>query len=569
MFKIKDKTFLSYYQEVKKSFPSVKNRVRTEEDYNVPMRDGIKLKTRVFKPNIDGPYNVLFTRNPYPANTDLNEALYVPLVEQGYCLIIQDCRGTGDSEGNWQPFENERNDGIDSLIWLNNQDWIKAIATFGRSYSAYTQWIVGDHLPNKVKTMFLEVYGVNRFDQVYSNGMFREDIYTSWAFQNSLVKSTIPAGKQYQEALQIYPAVNRDRTILNTRLGFYQDYLTHTNKNEPYWKDSIWNILEQIPPKINIPVVVTDGWADHHLQGSLLGFYNLKPEIRNKSRLIITPTDHMSQTTGNISYPNFDKYGAFNMKAYLIWFNHILKNDEKSLQSEWYQMGTGKWISLTDINKTKPLKLYLNGSNQLVDKVTSEATVKFDYDPTQPNTWPGGNELLAWITPGFTNRPHGFVKTQAYKNKNDVIKFVSRPFDNGLEILGRMKIQLKVDTTVRDTSFAVRLVEETAEGQYINLKDGISSLSQNAGQKASPHKMGKPVIIKLDLGDIAWKLKNGSKLVLLISSSNFPMYAIHANRYGLWSKQIIDQVIAHQVVYVDSSSFLTISIYDRKDVKNE
>ena len=99
------------------------------------MRDGIKLATRIFEPNFDVPYEVLFTRNPYPANTKLLEALYIPFVEQGYCLIIQDCRGTGDSQGKWEPFKNERKDGIDSLKWLNQQGWIKSIATFGRSSS--------------------------------------------------------------------------------------------------------------------------------------------------------------------------------------------------------------------------------------------------------------------------------------------------------------------------------------------------------------------------------------------------------------------------------------------------
>lgn len=560
IFTITDKNSLLYYQKVENNFPQKKNLVKDEQDIFIEMRDGIKLTTRIFEPDFGGPYEVLFTRNPYPANIGLLEALYIPFVEQGYCLIIQDCRGTGKSEGKWEPFKNERKDGIDSLKWLNQQSWIKSIATFGRSYSAYTQWIVGDKLPNKVKTMFLEVYGVNRFDQVYDNGMFREDIYTSWAFQNSLVKSDIPVGKQYQEALKIYPAINRDEEILHTKLNFYRDYLTHTKKDDPYWKDSIWQTLENIPSKINVPVVVTDGWADHHLQGSLIGYRNLKPEIKGKSHLIITPTDHMSDTTGNLDYPNAGKYGVFNLRANLTWFNHILKDNPEDLISGCYQMRSGKWINPNDCYSLNKMRFYLTDQYSLDEKSNSDSTVQLNYDPTHPNNWPGGNELLAWIAPGFTDKPHGFIKTQPYSDRADIVRFETKKMRNGLTLQGSITVQLKVDTDVEDTAFAVRLVEKTEVGEYINIKDGISSLSNNNGRDLGIHQVGKPQIIRIELGDIYWKIQSSSSLVLLISSSNFPMYSIHSNKFGLWSQKTLEAKIAHQIIYTDKDSFITLQI---------
>lgn len=569
MLKNLNKKWQPYYEKIEHEFPKPINKVLPEEDFMVEMRDDIKLNTRVFKPDIDGPYKVLFTRNPYSANTELLEAIYIPFVEQGYCLIIQDCRGTGESEGDWQPFKNERNDGIDSLNWLNNQKWVDSIATFGRSYSAYTQWIVGDKLPAKVKTMFLEVYGINRFDQVYSNGLFREDIYTSWAFQNSLVKSSLPVNEQYQQALRIYPAIERDEKILHTKLQFYRDYLTHINKSDDYWKDSIWSILESIPSKINVPVVVTDGWADHHLQGSILGYEKLNNSIKSKSRLIITPTDHMSDVTGNLNYPNANKYGTLNLKANLIWFNHIMKGNSKDLESGCYQMGTGNWMDPNILESSKKESLYLSVDNTLKDTENNDVKYHFDYDPTHPNNWPAGNELLAWIAPGFTDKPHGFIKTKEYPTRNDVLKFESKQFENGLCLAGNITVQLKVDTNVDDTAFAVRIVEKTKSGDFINIKDGISSLSINNGNRVGPHEPGKPQIIRISLGNIVWQIKPGSKIVLLISSSNFPMYAIHHNKYGLWSKQQLNSVIAHQIVLGGNDSYLSLPIIKGQDNNNE
>lgn len=79
-------------------------------------------------------------------------------------------------------------------------------------------------------------------------------------------------------------------------------------------------------------------------------------------------------------------------------------------------------------------------------------------------------------------------------------------------------------------------------------------------QHLGVHQVGKPQIIRIELGDIYWKVQPGSKLVLLISSSNFPMYSIHSNKFGVWSRQTLETKIAHQIIYTDENSFITLQI---------
>lgn len=562
MLTFEDPRAMDMYKNVINDFPYQKFEVNNFNKYMVKMRDGVNLCTRVYcSKELSEPYDVLFTRNPYPANLEVCEGLYLPFVEQGYCVIIQDCRGTGESEGQWQPFENERLDGIDSLKWLNEQSWVRSIATFGRSYSSYTQWIVGDCLPDKVKTMFLEVYGINRFNQVYNNGLFREDIYTSWAFANSGVKSDISTGQQYQKALEIYPAIMRDQKILGCQLPFYQDYLTHINREDDYWEKSIWKILEDVPSKINIPVVVTDGWADHHLEGGLQGFENLRPEIKKQSKLIITPTDHVNATTGDLKYPDADKYGFMNAKAALIWFNHILKGSSENLESGLYQMRSGKWLEPIDIENTCEKKIYLE-PEVLTDEINANENqfISYRYNPKNSNTWLGGNELLAWITPGFTDLPHGFVKTDKYEKREDVLIFCSKKYEEGLDIRGEITLNLSVATDKEDTAFCVRICEKTVDGKYINIKDAGTSILGNKSLAIESYIPGQKIDLKISFGKVVWNLHPGSALVLLISSSNFPMYSIHSNKKGLWSCQDIDENIAEQKVYVNGKSYINIKI---------
>lgn len=562
MYQVTDKQALPWYQKVKQDFPPAKYQCDQNKEIMVPMHDGINLNTRLFIPNADGPYHVLFTRNPYPANEDLCEALYLPFVEQGYCVVIQDCRGTGKSQGIWEPFKNERQDGVDALNWLNEQEWVLDMATFGRSYSGYTQWIVGDMLPNKVKTMFLEVYGINRFDQVYTNGVFREDIYTSWAFGNSGVKSKIPSWKQYQMAIKDTPAENRDKDVLNQRLPFYDEYLREIEPTNDYWKKSLWQTLYDVPEKINVPVVVTDGWADHHLQGSLLGYKRLRPEIKNKSRLIVTPTDHIGNVTGDLDYQDINHFGFMNMRANLDWFNYILKDEKASLDSKVYLMGANRWINYEPTNKNS--KYYLNIGQKLSVDASQTDSLSFRYDPTKPVSWPGGNELLAWIIPKFTDSPHGFVKTRPYVQRKDVLSFESQPFQETQVLNGTIRLHLRVSSSKVDTDFSARLCIKNSQGDYINIKDGISSIAGRNGIKNDSYHPDTPITLNYTLGDIAWQVNQGDCLVLLVSSSNFPMYTLHSNRAGLWSKQKITKNVADQTIFVGADSYIELPLEDIK-----
>lgn len=545
-----------YYQKSKESLPEGNDTLGKKIIEQVTMRDGIKLSTAIYFPNHGEKWPVLFTRNPYPNNKPLLEAIYLPFVEHGYCLVIQDCRGTGDSEGNWEPFTNEREDGIDSLKWLSKQKWMNGnIGTFGRSYSCFTQWIVADQMPEEVKTMFLDVYGVDRYSQVYMNGMFREDIYTSWAFANSGVKSELSTGELYKRALKILPANKRDKKLLGKTLPFYQHYITEVAENSPYWKDSIWQILKEMPQKVKIPVAISDGWADHHLDGSILGFESLSKETQSKSRLIIGPWDHLQNTTGDMSYPGNDKFGLMNVGAYLSWFDYQLKGNGNGLESQVYIIGKNTWQTIKDWPPSASgAKMSLSPEKQLVNENSKDGKIAFKYDPQNPLITNGGSALLAWITPGFTNLPHGTVRQKDYSERQDVVTFSSDVLNKPVTIMGKTTVNLVVSTSAEDTAFFVRMLEKKADGSIYNVADGISSISyRNHAVKPMPYKPFDKVGLTITLWDTAWEFQKGSQIQLLVSSSNFPMYNIHSNTKGPWAEKGTSSVIAEQTIYCGNS----------------
>src|SRR5262249_35459265 len=110
--------------------------VRTLIDAKAVMRDGVKLSANVFLPAKEGRWPVILERSPYGAKTSewyVNRALY--FAKRGYAYALQDVRGRYDSEGKWHPWDQEINDGRDSLDWCGTQPWSNGkVGMMGMSY---------------------------------------------------------------------------------------------------------------------------------------------------------------------------------------------------------------------------------------------------------------------------------------------------------------------------------------------------------------------------------------------------------------------------------------------------
>jgi len=103
---------------------------------------GIKLRTQMCLPDTDQSYPVVVVRCPYlPAQMTLSQLTEpAQYASRGLGYIIQHCRGTGGSEGQYQPNIYEREDGLSLANWLNEQSWVKSIGLTGTSPSDLHSW---------------------------------------------------------------------------------------------------------------------------------------------------------------------------------------------------------------------------------------------------------------------------------------------------------------------------------------------------------------------------------------------------------------------------------------------
>ena len=125
-----------------------------DRDVMVQVRDGIRLATDVYRPaSTPGPFPVILERTPYgkaePSPREGTAADPSPrpraevaahFVAHGYAVVYQDCRGRWGSEGRFEKYLAEGEDGYDTLAWIMAQPWCNGrIGTMGLSYAAHTQ----------------------------------------------------------------------------------------------------------------------------------------------------------------------------------------------------------------------------------------------------------------------------------------------------------------------------------------------------------------------------------------------------------------------------------------------
>ena len=120
--------------------PAVAHKLECQVDLQVPMPDGVVLLANRIAPKGGEGRPIVLIRSPYTARgrkPDLTSRL---IAERGYQVVMQNCRGTFGSGGEFRPLRDERDDGLATLRWLADQPWFGgSVGVVGNSYHALAQ----------------------------------------------------------------------------------------------------------------------------------------------------------------------------------------------------------------------------------------------------------------------------------------------------------------------------------------------------------------------------------------------------------------------------------------------
>ncbi|HMF94915.1 MAG TPA: CocE/NonD family hydrolase, partial [Vicinamibacterales bacterium] len=119
-----------------------------ERKVMLPMPDGVRLATDIYRPKNVANAPIVFVRTPYNFNfwdvqngVPADMSAQLAAVKRGYAYVVQNERGHFFSEGNYDIL-GSRQDGYNTIDWLTGQSWSNGkLGTTGCSSTA--EWQMG------------------------------------------------------------------------------------------------------------------------------------------------------------------------------------------------------------------------------------------------------------------------------------------------------------------------------------------------------------------------------------------------------------------------------------------
>ena len=500
-----------------------------------PMPDGVGLYTRLLVPKGGGQYPIVFIRTPYSQAykgkpCPLDENLEVPYIRHGYAVVLQHCRGTGDSQGICIPYKHERSDALETLSMLRKLPFYNGeIYLLGGSYLATVHFSYLDPCPPDIKGAALSIQTDRMFFRNYRNGCCYNFCNLSWWLR--MMQRQYPDGRVKAETLPPRPYKDLMKNLVGEDVPDYTANLLNDTYNEFWQNDPRTNVIENW----KIPVLFTEGWYDFYIEGMFSMWQRLPEEAKKKSAFVVGPWGHATKTAKNCPYPLPE--GDIPADFALQWFNSIRLGTPyphaKTGKVNYYSIGGGKWYTGDDPRPACGIrKLYFRENLTLSDTpCRTDGTVTYEYDPEK--------------APGCF-RHHGIYKGAAPNTVPGVISFLSDPAAEEQRFYGPVHWQMTVSSDCEDTAFFIRvyLVEG---GESFNLTDTVTSLSHT-----DPHcRAGKAVTLELDTPPIAFTLKKGAAIRVDISSHS-DIYVPHANIKGHWA-EVTETRIAHNTLHLKNA----------------
>ena len=565
---------------------ALEDEARIERMVMVPMRDGVRLASRIYLPkDADGPVPAIFWRTPYnfselnapnPNRPSAYLKFALDAIRHGYAFVIQNERGKYFSEGEWEILGFPRTDGYDGLTWIAEQPWSDGkVATLGCSSTAEWQPSLAamGHPAHAAAVPMAFGAGIGRVGDYYEQGNF----YRGGAIQQSMI--TWMFGEQNTQRPRLPADLSREDRI---RLATYTDLAMTVP--EPDWSKALWHLpmsemyaahggpkgafaemamrtpddagwyngaLYHDDDDYHVPTLWVSSWYDLSTAPNLDIVEHIKANassrrVRESQYHVIAPTQHcaMYRLDGPLTV------GEREMGAVDFGFDRLLwdfldayvkgsNNDFAARQPKvrYFAMGENEWRSADRWPpRGRSMTLYLgsgesganslNGDGRLQSTPDGDASGDdtFVYDPLNPVPSLGGN-LWASSAGSFDNRN--------IEMRSDVLVYTTDAFEQPVDVTGKIEIVLYVSSTAVDTDFTVKLLDVYPDGRAMNVDETIQRLRYR-NSYSEPEMMEPGEIYELRVSPITTSnvFLEGHRLRVEISSSNFPRFQRNLNTGG-------------------------------------
>lgn len=484
------------------SKPSVRE-LYTKYEYQIPMRDGVRLFTVVYVPkDTSKAYPFLMVRTPYGSGVHDGEELHygvdfyprsVGLSKEfensGYIFVNQDVRGRYMSEGKWQemtphaksdraPGEgNESQDMYDTVEWLlkNVRGNNGKVGIWGISYPGFytSASVIDSHPAIKAASPQAPVTDLYMGDDSYHGGAFmlsaNFDFYSNFTAEKNPTRLPKTWGQfdygtqdSYQYFLQHLTLGNITAQLSDKQRELLMPTIAHTSYDD-FWKSR--NIAAHLK-NVKTPVLTVGGWYDaEDAQGPFTTYQAIKANNKGSfNGIVMGPWAHGGwagadgKSLGNVSFDV--KTGEYYRKNILFpFFEQHLKGEKGKALAEAtvFETGTNVWreYSSWPPQQAQNRTLYFSANGKLSWKEPQEEFNTFDEyisDPKKP---------VPFISYVATGVPREYmVSDQRFAStRPDVLVYQTDVLEDDVTIAGPVSPRLFVSTSGTDADWVVKLID--------------------------------------------------------------------------------------------------------------
>ena len=490
------------------------------KDDMVPMRDGLRLATDVYRPAlasvpVEERLPVLLQRTPYGKEGGglVGRATY--FAQRGYVVVLQDTRGRYKSEGVFSKYYDfDAPDGYDTIEWIASLPYSSGeLGMFGTSYGAHTQADAAKMNPPHLTTILLNHGGISSgwAHKVRNHGAFEMGQQLGWAF-GQLRASPDPVVRAAFEAENVadwFEAMPLRKGLSPlSAVPEFEEYvltqMTHGDDDDPNADFRHWNRIgvnwrEYYGRTADIPMLHVAGWYDPYCGSMFENYVGLSRIKSSPIRLLVGPWTHGGNArsyAGDVEFGSDAAIPNFSSELHLQWFDRYLKGENTEVD-DWppirvFVMGTGDghkdsngrlyhggyWRDETQwpLSDAEPTRYYFHADGTMSTSVPAAGTAPttYTYDPEHPVPTIGGSFSGSLKRGAYDQRERAFKSLQGgsengfygsrppylpLKTRPDVVAFQTEPLEETVEVIGPISVTLYASSTAVDTDFTVKLVD--------------------------------------------------------------------------------------------------------------
>jgi len=546
----------------------------TKYEYEIPMRDGVKLFTAVYLPkDASQKYPILMTRTPYsvaPYGVDHYRSGLGPsekFGKEGYIFVYQDVRGRWMSEGEFlqvrphKPVKNgpkdndESSDTYDTIDWLiknvpNNNG---RVGMWGISYPGFyaAMGIIDAHPALKASSPQAPVADWFIGDDFHHNGALFLPHAFRWLSGNDRPRPqpTTKRGEPfdygmpdgYKFYMMMGPVANANEKHFKHELTFWNDMMNHPNYDD-FWKArNIRPHLKNVKPA----VMTVGGWFDaEDLFGALKVYEHTEKQSPGAfNMLVMGPWWHGGWASSPGDALGQARFGSKTGEFYrdnieFPFFQHFLKQkgEMKLPEAYMFETGTNHWraYEVWPPKTARAQQFYFRAGGKLSFDPPPEVSGYDEYisDPQRPV--PTINSTAIGMTREYMVDDQRFAATRP-----DVLVYETDPLKEDFTIAGPLTASLHVSTTGTDSDWVVKLVDVYPDdfpdtqpnpanvrmGGYQQLIRGepFRGRFRNSFEKPEPFPPGEPVKVEFVLPDSYHTFRRGHRIMVQVQSTWFPL----------------------------------------------